>query len=203
MTASKKKAQRTAHERLELFVRRVDELYDRRLVRQGMKAEFTINWSAASQVMTHQLTQPDEEDLRSFMLEFRQFISEKEPIFVSKIFNDMLRFLQSDTLKGEIAKAKDAWKDSFHKMGAIAVVIDNKDLTAEYLLDLWINGYFFHNDLEQEAELRRYIATKDILLVRMQLLAVLPGLTQIIGFMGAVAKYALREGFIQIPENAP
>ena len=181
MKATKKKIQLIARERLELFTQRVDELYDRRLVRQGMGAQLTINWDMASQLLTQRLIQPDEEDLRSFLLLFRQFVSKNEPIFVERIFNDSVRFLESTTLKEEIEKAKKAWNDSFHKMGAFEAVIDNKELTGEYLLDLWINGHYFHNDSELAAELRRYIATNTMPLVRMQLLAVLPGLTQIIG----------------------
>ena len=202
---TKKKPQRTAPERFELFVQRVDELLDKRIVRQDMRAEFTMRWDVASQRLTQQLTQPDEEAyeeaLQSFLLLFRQFISENEPIFINRIFTDTIRYLQSDTLKTEVEKARKAWNDSFRKMGSLQVVIDNKELTAEYLLDLWINGHYFHNDSEKEEELRRYLATGDMPLVRMQLLTVLPGLTQIVGYMGKVIKSALQEGHFSFPEN--
>jgi hypothetical protein len=192
--------QLSTYERLELFGQRVIELNERRLVRAGMNSHLTISWDAASSLLRYQAIEPDEEDLRSFLLVFRQFVSDKEPVFISRVFNDCLRFLGSDQLKEQLKKAQDEWKH-FYKVGAFGLVINNRNLAGEYVLDLWINGYYFHNDSDKAAELRKYIATSDIPLIRTQFLSVLTSLTQIILYVGSVVNYCLRVGLFHIPES--
>jgi len=193
--------QSSTRERLEQFAQRAFELAERRLVRQGMQSSLTISWDAASQLLRQNLNQPDEEDLRSFLLLFRHFVSDKEPVFINRVFNDCLRFVTSSDLKEQIKKAQDEWKALLYKVGAFRLVIDNKNIIGEYALDLWINGYYFHNDADKAAELRRYLSSQGLGLVRIQFLAVLAGLTQIILYTGSVVNYVLREGLLNIPEN--
>jgi len=193
--------QLSTRERLELFGQRVIELNYRRLVRNGMTAKLTISWDAASQLLSQRVLEPDEEDLRSFLLIFRQFVSAKEPVFLTRLFNDCLRFLDSSKLKEELKKAKDEWKNVLYKIGPFKVVIDDQKLTGEYVLDLWLNGYYFHNDADKAAELRRYMANHDMPLVRMQFLSSLSSLTQIVFYVGSVVNYGLRQGLFHIPDE--
>jgi hypothetical protein len=192
----------STRERLELFTQRVAELRDRRLVRNGMNTRYTVSWTQVSRLLTQQTIEPDEEDLRSFLLVFRQFISDREPVFISRAFNDCLRLLDSGDLREQLAQAQEAWRNAFRGMGALHVTIDGRNLTGEYVLDLWINGYYFHNDSNKTAELRRYIATQDLPLVRFQFLSALAALTDIILYLGAVVEYSLREGLFNFPAEA-
>ncbi len=192
---------RSTRDRLELFGQRAIELADRRLVRAGMNSQLTISWDRASQLLKYQSLEPDEEDLRSFMLLFRQFISEKEAVFISRALNDCLRFLDSGELKEQLKKAQDAWKSLFHKVGAFRLIINGRKLTGEYVLDLWINGHYFHNDIDKAVELSRYVANRDMPLVRTQFLSVLTGFTQIILYIGGVVNYGLRNELFHFPED--
>ena len=191
----------STRERLELFGQRVIELSERRLVRNGMNTQLNISWDATSQLLSQRTLEPDEEDLRSFLLLFRHFISEKEPLFLNRVMNDCLQFLESSELKEGVKKAKDEWKQVFYKIGAFQIMIDNQKLTGEYVLDLWINGYYFHNDSDKAAEIRRYITNNDLPIVRMQFLSVLSALTQIIFYVGSVVNYCLRQGLFHIPDR--
>jgi hypothetical protein len=65
----------TTRQRLELFVSRSEELQNLRLVRQGIRANYNLSWSADDGKLVHTSNEPDEEDFRSFLLLFRQFIS--------------------------------------------------------------------------------------------------------------------------------
>ncbi len=188
--------ERAAQDRLELFAARTQELGNLRLVRIGAPSDLTIRWDAVSQRLTYSTVEPDEEDLRSFLLSFRQFVTKGEPIFVDVIFNDCRRFLRSHELQEQIRKAHEEWKNAFHKMGAFHLVIDDREITGEYVLDLWINGYYFHNDWEKAARLRA-LMTDWIPLIRPQFLTVVSVLTQIILYLGSVVNYSLRENLFE------
>ena len=190
----------STYERLELFSCRVAQLGEMRLVRRGINSQFTIRWDTVSQRLSYHALEPDEEDLRSFLLLFRQFISKKEPVFINRIFSDCLRFLGSDELKDELNKAKGEWKRVLTGMAGFKMVVDSQNLTPEYVLDLWINGEYFHNDPEKARELRR-LMTDQIPLVRIQLLSALPSLTQVILYIGNVVTYSLMEGLFHIPDD--
>jgi hypothetical protein len=191
----------STRDRLGLFVQRVEELSQRRLVRQGMNSEHTIKWDAISQQLTYQAIEPDEEDLRSFLLIFRQFISDREPVFINEVFNDCIRFLNSSQLQEYLKKARKKWKNSFRHMGAFHIVVNERNLTGEYVLDLWINGYYFHNDIYKAAELRRLL-TNQLPLVRMQFLTILTDLTRIILYVGNVIRYGFREGLFHFHDES-
>jgi hypothetical protein len=184
-------------EMLMVFAQRTRELSERRLVRKGMNTKLTISWDCVSSLLRQKIDQPDEEDLRSYLLEFRQFISKQEPVFLSRIFNECFQNLDSSELQDELKKAQEEWKLVFQKIGAFQLVIDDKKLTGEYILDLWINGYYFHNDVDKANELHRYLSNNSMALVRMQFLSVLSALTNIILYVGNVVNYGLREGLFR------
>ena len=184
-------------ERLLLFRDRVGELNQLRLVRSQAKMKYQFKWDAESAKMTSQAQEPDEEDLRSFLLLFRQFISKKEPIFINRIFNDCIRFLVDKNLKTEVIKAKEAWKEAVTTgMGEIRV--NKSNLTPEHVLDLWINGYYFHNDAQKATELKRLLA-QPLPLARMRFLLSLADLFRIVSYMGAVVSHGLESDLFEIP----
>jgi len=183
----------TARERFEIFVQRARELHERRLVRTALaQLKFTISWNSASQLLRYASPRIDEEDLRSFLLTFRHFVSKNEPAFIDRVLNDCMRFMRSDHYKEELAKARDEWRNSFLRMGPIAVTINQRKLTGEYLLDLWINGVYFHNDSDKAAELHRLIGAS-YSLVKMKFLETISTLTQVIFYVASVVEYGLRE----------
>lgn len=192
----------TTRQRLELFVSRSEELQRLRLVRQGIRAQYNLSWSANDGKLAHTSNEPDEEDFRSFLLLFRQFISNDEPIFINKIFNDCELALADENIKEELRQARAEWNRIFRKMSDFEIDIDGKSLNSEYMLDLWINGYYFHNDAEKAAKLDE-LTKGSIPFTRMQLFVTLPGLTGIIMGAGEGIAKCLKEGkFTFRDENA-
>ena len=186
------------NERLKLYVERVNELLQCRFARQGMKYQYQIEWDAESQAMKYTADEPDEDDLRSFLLLFRHFVSDREPVFVERIFNDCFRFLSNDHLKGELQKAKSHWKQLLYRAGVMEVIVDEKTLSGEYVLNLWINGHYFHNDTEKREELSRLLG--DILpLVRVKFISTLPYLTNVIIFVAQVVNKGLEDSLFTLP----
>lgn len=184
-------------ENLRLFSYRTQELQQLRLVRTGMEMKFSLHWDYVSKLLGYRMTKVDEEDLRSFLLTFRQFVSKNEPIFIERIFNDCERYLKNDKLKEQIRKAREEWAHTFHRMGPISMTINNKNLTGEYVLDLYINGHYFHNDSEKAEELRCLLGDF-IPLFRVKFLEVISALTQIIIYLGGVISYALDQNLFTV-----
>ena len=187
-------------DRLELFERRASELGNLRFVQSGLQSKFNIAWDVESGFLRYRSVEPDEEDLRSFILLFRHFISRSEPVFIDLLFNDCFRFLTDNELRKRVEQARDVWRREI-KTGVMGIVVDGVDLTPEYVLDLWINGEYFHNDPDKASELRNLLA-QPLPLARMQFLSALPVLTRIILYMGRVVAHGLEEGLFQIPQDS-
>jgi len=134
---------------------------------------------------------PEEEHLRSFILLFRQFLSESEPVFIKHIFNDTIRFLVDDKLKQLAIAAKDLWDSSLH-CGPFKTSFNKEELTLEHALDLWINGYYFHSDLDKAAELEKF-GKGQAGLAHIQLITSLPRLVGLVLYMEMLIKNAFDE----------
>jgi hypothetical protein len=180
----------TTRQRFVLFVTRAAELEELRLFKQGMRAEYILSWKASDGKLVHTSKEPDEEDLRSYLLSFRKFISKDESIFINKIFNDCELSLSDRAIIAELRQARDEWKKSLKNVGGLQVTVNGRSLTSEYVLDLWINGHYFHDDLEKAAKLEE-LAKGQILFTRMQLFGALPNLTGIILGVGQGIKKCL------------
>lgn len=184
---------RTTRQRFELFVARASELEGLRLFKQGMQAEYKISGNAVDGKLILTSKEPDEEDLRSFLMSFRKFISNDESIFINKIFNDCETSLSDTTIVAELRQARAEWKKILKNIGGLQVAIDGKSITSEYVLDLWINGYYFHDDVEKAAKLEE-LTKGQFPFTRIQLYSALPSLTGIIIGVGSGIKKCLNEG---------
>ena len=68
--------------RLRLFVAKVDAAVNRRAVREGtIRSSFTLTGSAEQSAL--QVDIGDEDDVRSLLIDFRSFVSPKEPVFAN------------------------------------------------------------------------------------------------------------------------
>lgn len=191
----------TTRKRFELFVARALELERLRLVKQGIRAKYKLSWNADDNKLNHTSNEPDEEDLRSFLLLFRQFIANDEPIFINKIFNECEISLSEETIISELRQARAEWKKILKNVGGVQVIVDGQSLTGEYVLDLWINGYYFHNDADKVAKLEE-LTKGQLPLTRMQLYGALPGLTGIIIGVGHGIQKCLQEDKFVFPDES-
>jgi hypothetical protein len=72
----------TVLDQLELYVvAKVDEIADTRLIRKGFNPDITMSWNKM-QGLRFESRESDEDDLRSFLVTFRQFISDKELVYL-------------------------------------------------------------------------------------------------------------------------
>lgn len=184
----------TTTERLDLYLRRVNELLDKEAVRSG---SFSIGLRLsfqAGQGLTRSSKEPSEESLSSFLNTFRQFISAREPIFVDLIANVLLRELDSDELHGHLVTARKQWLDSA-LAGPLRLVIDEDHITPADALDLWINGVYFHNDKRKQERLQ-HLDPVGLLLTRHVFLNHIITATNYVGFLGQTVYVARRQGLL-------
>src|SRR5258708_2017465 len=109
MTRVKKPTvERTDREKLELFLRKVEELSERSLAKKGINTSlgYTANRTSGFNMS---LIEPEEEEIYAFLPIFRQFISDKEPVFLSRIYKICLRRLVDDELKQLVADSREIW----------------------------------------------------------------------------------------------
>lgn len=144
-------------EQIALFLRRVDELRRRRLVQQGGGLGFTMNISRETEGppnISLQIRLPDEEDVRSFLLVFRQLAMMKDsPVLVTKVYTDCFKALESDSeLRDRLIGWRRAWKQTQREF-TVGIRFGDYAIPPEALADLWINGYYFHSDAKKYEQL--------------------------------------------------
>ncbi len=144
------------------------------------------------------LGKPDEEHLRSFLLLFRQFLSESEPVFIKRVFNDAIRFLPKSEAKSVMIEIKDFWNDSL-KRGPFKMMFEGENITPEHALDLWINGEYFHTDARKAAKLQK-LGKGHAGLARIQLLTSLPRLVQLVLFTRSVVEDSFKSNLFNFGE---
>lgn len=146
--------------------------------------------------MKFKLKQPAEDDLKAYLLTFRQFVLNDEPVFLYRIYNLCMRHLTSAKLKNYLKTSRKIWKD-IHKKVGIELVFNKKTLTPEFVTDLWINGYYFHND-EKKAKLLKSLILHERLFVRSKFLDFLIEATNQVVYVNDVITVAFRDSLFRL-----
>lgn len=139
--------------------------------------------------------QPDEDELRSFLLSFRKFTAKSEPVYIPYIHNVCQRCFTNPEHKEWIRLNQEYWRDEVLRTTFIQLVINNRPVHPEEVADLWINGYYFHDDHEKSARLQALVSTG--LFVRAQFLDYLIEATNVIIWTAKTIEAALNDGAIQ------
>lgn len=188
--------------RLQLFIQRAKELHNRRFAISGYPFKFHIYTDKENQKITYEIVEkPDEEDLRAFVLDLRRFISEREPVFIRRIFNDCEKYLQDEKIKQNIRDIKSAWVFLWEK-GLIQMSSGGKNLPPEKVMDLWINGQYFHDDIDKKEELEQLL-NEQIPCIQIQFMISLPSLARVINLTAEIVEYAMNKGLFSFVEKAP
>jgi hypothetical protein len=118
-----------------------------------------LNFDSKAQEITSTMQTPDEEDMRSYLLEFRKFLMNDEPIFFDRVINQAIRCMQLNTTPSDTAKHaahlkilmqwRNAWRQEYRKK--YYVIIDDKELTAEATTALAFYGGIFHDTDEDKS----------------------------------------------------
>lgn len=132
-------------ERFDLFLNRANELLATRLVRtEGLSLSWQIEFSRQEGVRSTARAL-DADDFRSFLMVLRPFISDGEPVYVRWVHNALAENLRGDPLVTRLGEARARWHRQA-EAGPFAVILNGERLGPEKLLDLYVNGRYFHND---------------------------------------------------------
>jgi hypothetical protein len=110
------------------------------------------------------LSGPDLKTIKAFVLDFRPFIANDEPVNFFKVCNIIEKSKTDVDLIKKLREARDAWSKLLEKkeripMGGLRLKIDSEDLLSEKNLNLWINGEYFHLDEEKKMFLEKIQGT--------------------------------------------
>lgn len=186
----KAKRERTDYERLELFVKKVDELANTNIAKKGFNIEYTMQ-GGKDRPAESKLQQPDETDVKEYLLTFRQFISEDEDIYLNRIFNICHRHIVNDEVKKHLAKARQIF-EGMKKNNGLSITVNNVQLTSLYITDMYINGKYFHNDIDYQTEIDKMdLVTADV--VRFEFLSYVESVTRIIIYVRGAISHAFED----------
>ncbi len=144
----------TETEQLDLFLEKVAMLGQTRMIQAGeLQTRLHLSYRHTLSLRVD-ATRPDEEILRSFLLIFRQFVSDREPVFVNRIANLCWNNTDSDYLRQELETGKAHWKAQ-QRGGPAGLTINQMDFTPAFVLDLMINGIYFHSDARKRATVKQ------------------------------------------------
>lgn len=125
---------------------------DTRLLRQtGFGVEVKFKFDPATG-MSMRWNEPDAEQLDSFLIRFRPFVSQGEDVYLQNIHNLCFRAAKADELKRELQFAREHYSKVLKGL-VVKIQFNGTAITPEHLSDLWINGIYFHNDEKKRAEL--------------------------------------------------
>jgi hypothetical protein len=189
--------ERSDQEKLHLFVRKAQELSETKLAQKGIgpglhyQVDQVSGWSTG-------LDEPDEDELRSFLVTFRHFISNDEPVFLNSVLNICTIRLISEELKGFIADARKDWAN-IQRVSRIMLIINGTELPALEVWKIWINGKYFHNDLRYQQLLDQ--APPEVLnFLRFNFLSFVDSATHLIAWLHQFVLKALSENMFLFEE---
>ncbi len=102
---------------IEIFLKRVEELKNTKIVREGYDSGFTLKWTKESGVLNFQFNQPDEDLFRSLLLSLRHFFQEKEPTFINRIYNICHLCLTNEKYKNYLVKSRKFLNEAMKSTG--------------------------------------------------------------------------------------
>lgn len=158
------------------------------MVTQGQGVSWSLNVDSTRGISVR-FDFPDENDLRSYLLTFRQFIAPNEPIHVNRICNICFQGLKTNNdLRDYLIEAREDWKRALGKTGG-GIRFEEQTLSTERVADLWINGYYFHSDMEKYEQLEKLLSY-GLPYVKMHFANFVVDATKIIIYLGHLVEYA-------------
>ena len=195
--AVKANRERTEREKLKLFVDKVNELRDTNLLNKGFDIRQNISWRQGNAV-EFSLKEPDEGEFRDYLVTFRRFVS-NEDVQLNRVFNICHRRLINNELKQQFSLLREAWS-RIRRHSGLSLIMDGSEVTSEKLADIWLNGRYFHDDLEHR-ELLDSLPPFILADLRFKFLNFVVEASRLIIYMGRAVDTALHDGSLQFDET--
>ncbi|MEE8186727.1 MAG: hypothetical protein V3T99_03580 [Nitrososphaerales archaeon] len=187
-------------QRIQVFLDCVEELRRRPFILEGLyEFKFHIEADRETGEVRYSFNEISEEQFRSFLLTFRKFIMSNEPSNIDSVLNACIGAVyngETEVLR-LLKEFKAIWGYQY-RTGVVQMKVEHRNLTPEYVLDLWLNGQYFHSrDIRKRSELKELLS-HEFPTVKIQLLWSLPILTRTILRTGELVKRTLDEGKLDL-----
>jgi hypothetical protein len=142
-------------QRLELFRERAEELRQAQFLKNTLVAGYELKIEAQlipgtqDQYETIFSFSPyDAEYLRSFLTLFRRFFLKNDPVVnLFAIYNLCQQHLVNEQYKAYLSKSRHIAVYAL-KTSGFHLNINERDMTPEFISDVWINAYYFHDNID-------------------------------------------------------
>lgn len=125
----------------------MEELRRLPLVAEGQGVGWSLNVDT-TKGMSIRVNLLNENDLRSFLITFRMFISPNAEVQLNKIYNACFLVLKKNNdLRDRLVEAREVWKGALGQVGSIK--FEERTYSKAEAALLWMNGGYFHSDLEK------------------------------------------------------
>jgi len=146
------KIARSPEQVFRLFIERAERMASRRIFIGGVpKVSYKMTLGGAR--YKFELTAPDEEDFRSFLLDLRPFLMEKESINFNRVAADLHRRLADEHMRADCVHNRDGWKRVMK--GEEIFDIDGVKYEAKDLFFMVAYSELFHLDSKRRDEFAR------------------------------------------------
>jgi hypothetical protein len=180
---------------LERFVERADRLRHTRLMQKGLSTElsYTFDGRTSPNLIQGQLRQPDEDDLKAFLVDFRPFVLQREPVYVGRVYNQLEQRLTDTDRRDALRISRERWKNG-QGQGGFQFFINERHVTPELAIDLYVNGWYFHDDADKRELLETLMVGHGQVLTRWVFLDALRAAIMHVLIVAEVARKSLVDG---------
>lgn len=138
---------------LSLFIEKVEELKGCDLLQSSHKLSFSVNVSGNQGVAKTSL--PREEQLRSFLLIFRNFYSPRERIQFPKVCRILIDNLEDEDMKKKVGDIQTVYDQTLAR-SPVLLVEDDTPIAPSEVLRRWLYGYYHHTDAEKREKVEAW-----------------------------------------------
>lgn len=189
----------SATQRIELFLERWRDIEQRRVIRESKLKSLNFRVSYTPAGVSYELPDIDEEDWRSFLMTFRQFVLRDEPVFVNKIFDLCYLAIEEGKQKDFLIAMRKEWKRTMKYGGPTSLIDGSKELSTDDIIRVGLYTGYFHNDKERIQLLKSWGEHAPMILGEFTF--IVQQLTHIIRHLGHFVERGLDEKWLQIKEE--
>lgn len=133
-------------DQIDAFIARSETLRRGRLVRQGCDTSISLHWTETMPLRIESV-EPDQDDLQALMVQLRPFFLKQDPVYLERVLRLAIRLMRHEEFRGHLEQVRAQWRHAA-QVGPIRLEVNGRHISPSELADMWINGVYFHTNLE-------------------------------------------------------
>ena len=185
---------------VDLFVTKASELKNTIFLKEKINLKMKVGYSQEKGFYT-ELDELEENEIRSVLVIVRQFVSDNEPIYLRWICPYLVKFTNDKPSRDYLDYTFNYWKKAI-KSGDGIITINKKQYTPEYVLKMYINGYYFHSDPNLYKEYQELsMGWMSGMLIQHLFQSCLLNTIGFIDFVSSYIEHVQEKGYLIIPDT--